>query len=308
MNQDQYDVIVVGAGLAGLACAAELILQGKRPLLVCETKEVASTMRSTMVAGNRAIPQVSTWNIGWGGGWWMSLAKAFNIPLRYHPEPGFELTIYDGRVPGEVRSMPRCPTASGLTQMLLELSPWPVDAVRDEFEQVMEAALAIPYEELWKMEQVSVGEWLDGLGVSDMVALLAQVMLAAFTMVDVEVMDEQISVFGAIGYLRAYLGGDGMLPVIYPDNREGLAIPLAQEIERRGGAVWRGRRVRQIITDQGRRHRRAVRRRYRSQGAGRRVGGGQLPPARESSTRSHRSWTRPWPARSTWSTSIPTPP
>lgn len=251
VGRDQYDVIVVGAGLAGLACAGELILAGQRPLLVCETKEVASTMRSTMVAGNRAVPQVPTWNHGWGGGWWMSLAKAFNLPIQYHPEPGLDLTVFDGRVAGEVKSVPRCPTASGLTQMLLELSPWPVDALRPEFEQIMQAALAIPYGELCQMEQVPVGEWLAGLGVSDPATLLAQVLLAAFTMVDVEVMAEQISVFGALGYLRGYLGGEGMIPVIYPDNRDGLAIPLAQAIEAHGGDVWRSRRVRQIITEDG---------------------------------------------------------
>lgn len=251
MANDRYDVIVVGAGLAGLACAGELVLQGKRPLLVCETKEVATTIRSTMVAGNRAIPQVPTWNIGWGGGWWMPLVKAFKIPLRYHPEPRLELTVFEGNGPGAIHSIPRCPTASGLTETLIELSPWPIDAVKDEFEKVMEAGFAIPYEELWKMERVSLGEWLDGQNVSEMASLLVQVMLAAFTMVDVELLSEKISVFGAFGYLRCYVGGEAVLPVIYPDNREGLAIPLARAIEDRGGHIWRGRRVREVIIEDG---------------------------------------------------------
>ena len=57
MTEQQFDAIVIGAGVAGLACAATLVLEGKRPLLVCETNEVASTLRSEWVDGNRGLMQ-----------------------------------------------------------------------------------------------------------------------------------------------------------------------------------------------------------------------------------------------------------
>jgi hypothetical protein len=251
MTDDAFDVIVVGAGLAGIACAGELVLRGKRPLLICETKDVATTLKSTVVAGNLAVPQIATWNLGWGGGWWMSLAKAFNIPIRYYPEPGLELTLSDMVTPGKIHAVPRCPTASGMTQMLVDLAPWPIDPVVGEFEKVLDAALTIPHEELWKMEDVPVGEWLDGQGCSDMVAMLIQVMLATFTLIEFEAISERVSMFGAFGMLRTYLNGDGVIPVIHPDNREGLAFPLARAIEQRGGEIWRGRKVDHVITDGG---------------------------------------------------------
>ena len=53
MGDNSFDVIVVGAGMAGVACAGELTLRGARPLLVCETAEVGHNFRSVTVDGNR---------------------------------------------------------------------------------------------------------------------------------------------------------------------------------------------------------------------------------------------------------------
>ena len=43
----------------------------------------------------------------------------------------------------------------------MQLSPLPLDELRPEMERVFGAALAIPYQELVRMQHVSMGEWLE---------------------------------------------------------------------------------------------------------------------------------------------------
>jgi glycine/D-amino acid oxidase-like deaminating enzyme len=244
-----FDAIVVGAGLAGLACAAELVYNGRRPLLVCETAEVGSAIKSTKVAGNLAMPQIASWNIGWGGGWWMPLVRKMNVPLRYYPEPEFELSVLAGGQAGPLVAAPRCGSAVALADLLSEVAPWPIDAIRSEFEKVIGAGLNLPYPELLKLDTVPCGQWVHEQGVSEMAEHMSLTILATLTMVDPITIRETVSVFGAFAFLRTYLGGDGMLPVIYPDNREGLAIPLAKAIEARGGTIWRSAKAAKVLVD-----------------------------------------------------------
>jgi hypothetical protein len=63
---------------------------------------------------------------------------------------------------------------------------------------------------------------------------------------------EHLSAFGALGTLRSLICGEMNLSIIHPDAREGLWIPMAQEIERRGGEVWRGRRAARVLVEDGR--------------------------------------------------------
>src|SRR2546423_12905475 len=108
MRSVDFDVIVVGAGMAGLACAGELVLRGAKPLLVCETEEVASTFRPCMVGKNHGLLQHPVWSVAWGGGYWYPLARELNIPLRLHPSLPFQATIHGS---GEIFDIPFLPTA-----------------------------------------------------------------------------------------------------------------------------------------------------------------------------------------------------
>src|SRR3954447_13257456 len=99
MRDEQPDVIVIGAGLAGLCCAGELLLEGLRPLLICEQAEVGAALRPEIVEGNRGSIQVPTWQIGWGGGWWPMLAKRLNVPIK--SPMGFGAIDYDVAIIGD---------------------------------------------------------------------------------------------------------------------------------------------------------------------------------------------------------------
>src|SRR5205085_1320270 len=96
MARAEFDKVVIGAGMAGLACAGELVRNGERPLLICETKEVAAMYAVQEIGANsRAFVQHLTWQPSWGGGggWWYPLARALDVPLHLHPGVGFSATL-----------------------------------------------------------------------------------------------------------------------------------------------------------------------------------------------------------------------
>ena len=78
---DEFDAIVIGAGMAGLCCAGELVAQGARPLLVAESKEVGVAFKPLMVAGNTGLMQMATVQLLWGGGRWVNLVRRLNVPV-----------------------------------------------------------------------------------------------------------------------------------------------------------------------------------------------------------------------------------
>jgi FAD binding domain len=246
LNSD-FDAIVVGAGLAGLCCAGELVLHGKRPLLVCETREVGAVFAVKRFSdGSTAFLQHITWQLGWGGGWWYNLARSLNVPVRLYPGLEFEVKLKgsDTTIP-----TPVCVSAAALSDVLASAFP-AVD--RGDLDRVLGAALSIPPETLLKMQDVALSDWL---GEQDADAMTTNLVLALSGVCNDLTIDQSrglLSVFGGIGIFRLLLCGEGTLPIVYPTIRDGLCIPLAQAIERRGGGVWRGRKLAGVIIDEGR--------------------------------------------------------
>jgi glycine/D-amino acid oxidase-like deaminating enzyme len=244
---DEFDVVVIGAGLAGLCCAGELAAQGRRPLLICETAEVGAAFPVRTLGGaNRGFIQHITWQASWDGGWWYGLARRLNIPLRLHPGVDWEVTIAgtDLKLPLAI-----CPTARSLTELLGSVFPIPDP---EPVERVLQAALAIPFDELKEMHDVGLGDWLDEQGADEMAATLILLLASMACDLPITRAREHMSVFGGFGVLRLLLCGEGTLPMIYPNIREGLCIPLAEAIEQRGGEVRRRAKVARVLSNGGR--------------------------------------------------------
>ena len=252
MADAQFDKIVIGAGWAGLACAAELVRQGDRPLLICETNEVGAMFRVQDVGDkSRAFVQHLTWQIGWGGGWWHPLVRELNVPVRLFPPAHLAIVLKGGTADTAVQLPFASPSASAVMRVIADMG-WPLDdATAKEFEEITHRALAIPYEELWAMHDVPLTKWLDEQGASELVStfflMLTGVVANGLSLEDAA----ELSVFGGIGTFRYFPGGEAILPIPYPNPREGVFIPLAQEIERRGGTIWRGRRVERVLVEGG---------------------------------------------------------
>ena len=251
MPETSFDQIVIGAGMAGVCCAGELVLQGQRPLLVCETNEVGAMYRVRKLGeNNEFFVQMPSRQVAWGGGWWFDLARRLNVSVRMRRELSVAVTI---RGSGTRVSLSMPATAKGFVAFLADAFPIPLDdATAQNLERVVYEALALSHEELLEMREVPLAKWLADQGADEFTTIVLLTLSSSGNDMNVEQARQHCSVYGGLACLRLLLCGEGQLPVIYPNTREGLVIPMAEEIERRGGEVWRGRKVERVLTDDGR--------------------------------------------------------
>jgi hypothetical protein len=204
-----------------------------------------------MVDGNRGIMQGPTNMIGWGGGWWLPWARRLNadisVPDGFN-SPGFDWAV-EGL--GEVWAVTQCaPTPASLAKLIAELFGRVDAGLRDQFledgERVLKNALAIPYQELARMDRVPTAQWIEDQNTNDAVAFLMNALSMGVLGSTLDFATEHTSMLGTFGILRAMLCGEANFGFPYPDNREGMAVPLAKAIEGNGGTVWRGRKVAEL--------------------------------------------------------------
>jgi phytoene dehydrogenase-like protein len=241
MARNHYDVIVVGAGVAGLSCAAELVLAGKRPLLISETEEVAATVRSTPVGDCSAIVQ-QMW-IGWARHM-LSLSQRLNLPVKLWPGLGFGVRV-QGR---DMVRIPYCPGASAFGEVIESAFGFPSPGVRADFERALQAGVSIPREELMTMHRVPVAEWLAEQGTGPEAAGMLMWAFGTLGGLSPAEVAEHESVFGAFANY-SLLSGEAIVVIAEPGLREGWAIPVAEAVAARGGEVWKGSRVDRVLVE-----------------------------------------------------------
>lgn len=250
MDQD-YDAIIVGAGAAGLCCAGEMVLQGKRPLVICETKEVANTFRSVWLdERNRGTMQALAWQSGWGGGWWYPLARALNLNVKFREyDPMEAMTLGSGKR----ASLPYMTSASAFAEVISQMLPTPLsEAELQEVDSAVGAALRLPPEEVFAMDRVLLHDWLMDHGAGPNTAALLSSFCGRPNALTLEESVAHLSVACGLWSLRLMFFHEGSMCEMMPDPRDGLWFPLAQEIEARGGEIWRGRKVERVLVEDGR--------------------------------------------------------
>jgi hypothetical protein len=251
MTVHEFDKIVIGAGMAGLCCAGELARLGEQPLLISETKEVGAMYRIQKVGEkSRAFQQHLTWQPSWNGGWWYPLARGLGIPLQLFN--GFRFAAKLEGAGNPIVNIPMCASGSAVIDFLTgEFGMTLPEQSVSILERCLDAALDIPHDKLVNMSDVSLVSWLEDLGADEMVTNLFLTFGGSPNGMSIDDSKKFLSVYGGLASLRAMLAGEAFFPMPYPNIREGVCIPIANEVERRGGAVWRGQKVRQVLIEGG---------------------------------------------------------
>lgn len=250
MPTETFDAIVIGAGAAGLCCVAELVIQGKRPLLISETKEVAHAFRSVFVGESRGTVQALAWQTGYNGGWWAPLIRELGLSLKFRHYPPVESSVIGS---GEFTSIPLVGSAAALAEVLSAAAPAPLsDSTVEGITTSVGAALDMSWEETFSLDRVRLHDWLADHGADLEGAAMVTAFLGRTFALMPEESVEHLSVSSGVGVLRVMFSGDGFLCEVFPDSRDGVWIPMAKEIERRGAEIWRGRKVKRVVVEDGR--------------------------------------------------------
>lgn len=251
MGSTDFDVIVVGAGSAGVACAATLVQTGARVALISEMPEVGWNLRPVKVGDHHGIVQHPMWQLGFNGGWWYPLARALNIPVRFHlvGPLGFVVKSSAGTRVAEVGF---CASASAMVDAFTELSPFPLDPIRADLERLLDDVLAMTWDELMATSETALSAWLHERGVNPMVEALLYTLAGNLFESTPAVAAEHISPWGLFGILRGLVAGEAPCTTIKPDAWAGLLVPMAKAIEDLGGVVLRGRKVATVVFTDGR--------------------------------------------------------
>lgn len=244
------DVIVVGAGAAGLCCAGELVLHGKRPLLISETKEVAHAFRSVFFGENRGTVQALAWQAGVNGGWWAPLARKLGVSFTFRHYLPMESTIIGSE---QYTAIPLFGSADAFVDAIAAGVPGAfAPDVLPGIKSAVAAGMALDPEEMFTMDRVRLQTWLCDHGADEQAAAIVTGFLGRTFALEPEESVEHLSVPSGLGVLRVMFTGEGFLAEIFPDSRDGVWIPMARAIEERGAEIWRGRKVERVLVEGGR--------------------------------------------------------
>jgi phytoene dehydrogenase-like protein len=244
-----YDVIVVGAGIAGAVCAATLTARGAHVLLISETVNPGHNVRSLPLDGHLACIQRPVWHMGGGGGHWARVVRELNLRVRVHGAPPVSVTA---RGSGRRARLPFMLSATALCDLVLLLIDVPREVLDyGEIQRVLSAGLLIPWDQLCQMHNVKLEAWLDDQKADQPSRLAVEVLAATAAGVPVTGIGQKLSVFGAFAHIRMHFAGEGVSSVIEPDIQRGLVLPLTDYVEDHGGMLWRGTKVQRVLLETG---------------------------------------------------------
>jgi phytoene dehydrogenase-like protein len=249
MSSQDYDVVVVGAGMAGLCCASTLLARGLRPVLVCETPEVGWSLRSVSVGASRGFVQHPVWQPGLGGGSWYSAARYLGAPVRFDVSPPLQIHRMADRstVTLSVSTSP-----SALVDVFGMIAPIPMDDHREGLESLLGYIQRMPWSEISQLSEVPLTSWLADQGADPMAGKIICALAAKISEISVETAERICNAYGILTKIRTLLLGEAFCTSPVPDPWEGLVLPLARGLEANGATIMRGARVSDLIVEGGR--------------------------------------------------------
>jgi monoamine oxidase len=219
-----YDVVVIGAGFAGLTAARELAKNGFDPVVLEGRDRVGGRSSTTTLAG---IPvDLGGTFVGPTQDAVLALAKELGCPTTPTYCAGTNLIRWRGRVRSYRGTIPKLSTVA-----LLDIG-----RIQWQFERIARGVdIASPWtaRDAEKLDSRSMGDWLRSVGATatsrDLMAIMARVTWGAEP--------DEVSMLHAVRYVKAAGGIDRMLDVVggaqqdhFPGGTQQIADKMAADL------------------------------------------------------------------------------
>ncbi len=240
--------IIVGSGIAGLICGGYLSKYGQKTLILEKEKRIGGRIRDYYFDGYTAITQGPTWMSTWDGGSWAKAARELDSNIRFfiNKEP----KIYQKGTHQPPKVLPRSYSASALVDYVEAQFPESLSGdLKEEFKNIFQEVLSIPYKQLCvDMDRIPLKLWLDTKVSNPLVHFFINGLGANLMMMhDIEKAGKLLSAGKILSIIRAWLAGDGVITLPYPNMETGFVKPFAESFKIFGGEIRTENEVIDII-------------------------------------------------------------
>ncbi len=242
------DVVVVGAGVAGLCCAATLLERGLKPVLVCETPEVGWSLRAVRVGNSRGFVQHPIWQPGLGGGSWFAAARYLNAPVNFDVSPPLQIhrMADNSTVTLSVSTSP-----AAIVDTFADISGLPIEDQRAGLERLMGEVQQMSWDDISQLAEIPLTQWLADRGADPVVAKIMCGLAAKVSEIPVEVAERISNAYGILTKIRTLLFGEAFCTSPAPDPWEGMVLPLARALEAAGCTILRSAPMADVLIEGG---------------------------------------------------------
>ncbi len=251
--QSRYDVVVVGAGIAGVICGAYLARGGLTTAVLEKEDEVGGRMKLDPTSpGFTGFEHWVAFGQGWGGGAWYRAARELDADVRFYEVP--EPCLYYRGTGMKFQIAPRCASPAALVSYYESLFPTPLsDETRREFLRAFEYAASIPYAELFREPLASIPfyDFKDKLSRDPQVVAFFASIAANSTMCEADEAMRHLSAGGLLSTFRFWWMSEAHCVAFKPSYVEGLVRPFVAAMQRAGGDLFVGSEVAEVVVEDG---------------------------------------------------------
>lgn len=256
----KYDVIIVGAGLSGLATAGYLAKAGKKVKVVEKMSVIGGSTVPNKIMDctvSMIYPITAKHSYGNANGW-AKVAQDFGADVRMMNSSAPRIFLKGGKKGNNDFKIPQCLSPEGAARWMKNLlqatkSELVTDTTEEELVPIMHEIYETPLEKLtvdWG--EMSVKDWIEPRTKNEGIRYIFNVMMTASIFTgDYNYTYNYGSVGKGLVLLRMWLGGDGLMSVPYPNPQEGIAIPIAEAIKELGVKIELNVDVKQVLIKNG---------------------------------------------------------
>lgn len=244
--RNEADVVVVGAGIAGLCCAATLLEQGIQPLLVCETPEVGWSLRAVRVGNSRGFVQHPVWQPTLEGGSWYSAARYLGAPVNFDVSPPLQIHRMADK---STVTLSVSTSAAAIVDTFAKIAPVPIEDQRHGLEKLMGEVHKMTWGEISALSEIPLSEWLQQRGADPAVSKIMCGLAAKISEIPLDVAERILNAYGILTKIRTLLFGEAFCTSPFPDPWEGMILPIARALEAMGCTILRGDKMTELMID-----------------------------------------------------------